>query len=42
MLDLNFNEENQLHFKGHSATDELFYIVPLHPSILIGAGDRNH
>ena len=35
-------EENQLHFKGHSATDELFYIVPLHPSILIGAGDRNH
>jgi len=35
-------EENQLHFKGHSATDEQFYIVPLHPSILIGAGDRNH
>ena len=35
-------EENQLHFKGHSATDEQFYIVPLHPSILIGAADRNH
>jgi len=35
-------EENQLHYKGHSATDEQFYIVPLHPSILIGAGDRNH
>ena len=33
-------EENQLHSKGHSATDEQFYIVPLHPSILIGAGDR--
>ncbi|MDC0368771.1 hypothetical protein OAN13_03665 [Opitutales bacterium] len=26
-------EENQLHSKGHSATDEQFYIVPLHPSI---------
>jgi hypothetical protein len=35
-------EENQLHYKGHSTTDEQFYIVPLHPSILIGAGDRNH
>ena len=35
-------EENQLHYKGHSATDEQFYIVPLHPSILIGAADRNH
>ena len=35
-------EENQLHFSGHSATDEQFYIVPLHPSMLIGAGDRNH
>ena len=34
-------EENQLHFKGHSATDEQFYIVPLHPSILIGADERN-
>ena len=34
-------EENQLHSRGHSATDEQFYIVPLHPSILIGAGDRN-
>ncbi len=34
-------EENQLHSSGHSATDEQFYIVPLHPSILIGAGDRN-
>jgi hypothetical protein len=33
-------EENQLHSKGHSATDEQFYIVPLHPSILIGADDR--
>lgn len=32
--------ENQLHSSGHSATDEQFYIVPLHPSILIGAGDR--
>ena len=35
-------EENQLHSRGHSATDEKFYIVPLHPSILIGAGDHNH
>jgi hypothetical protein len=35
-------EENQLHSKGHSATDEQFYIVPLHPSMLIGAGDPNH
>ena len=26
-------EENQLHLTGHSATDEQFYIVPLHPSI---------
>ncbi|MDB4660420.1 hypothetical protein OAE70_00715 [bacterium] len=26
-------EENQLHSTGHSATDEQFYIVPLHPSI---------
>jgi hypothetical protein len=34
-------EENQLHSKGHSATDEQFYIVPLHPSILIVAGDHN-
>lgn len=34
-------EENQLHSSGHSATDDQFYIVPLHPSILIGAGDRN-
>ena len=33
-------EENQLHSRGHSATDEQFYIVPLRPSILIGAGDR--
>ena len=33
-------EENQLHSKGHSATDEKFYIVPLHPSLLIGAGDQ--
>ncbi|MDG1355999.1 MAG: hypothetical protein P8P90_07095 [Opitutales bacterium] len=33
-------EENQLHSTGHSATDEQFYIVPLHPSILIGAGDQ--
>ena len=33
-------EENQLHSSGHSATDEQFYIVPLHPSILIGADDR--
>jgi hypothetical protein len=32
--------ENQLHSSGRSATDEQFYIVPLHPSILIGAGDR--
>jgi len=34
-------EENQLHLKGHSATDDQFYIVPLHPSILIGADERN-
>ena len=34
-------EENQLHSKGHSATDDQFYIVPLHPSILIVAGDHN-
>ena len=33
-------EENQLHSKGHSATDQQFYIVPLHPSLLIGAGDQ--
>ena len=33
-------EENQLHSKGHSATDEQFYIVPLHPSLLSGAGDQ--
>ena len=33
-------EENQLHSKGHSATNEQFYIVPLHPSLLIGAGDQ--
>ena len=33
-------EENQLHPKGHSATNEQFYIVPLHPSLLIGAGDQ--
>ena len=33
-------EENQLHSKGHSATDEQFYIVPLHPSLLIDAGDQ--
>ena len=33
-------EENQLHSKGHSATDDKFYIVPLHPSLLIGAGDQ--
>ncbi len=33
-------EENQLHYKGHSAADEQFYIVPLHPSILIGLGDQ--
>ena len=33
-------EENQLHSTGHSATDEQFYIVPLHPSILIGPGDQ--
>ena len=26
-------EENQLHSKGHSATDDQFYIVPMHPSI---------
>jgi hypothetical protein len=35
------SEENQLHYKGHSATDEQFYIVPLHPSILSGADERN-
>jgi hypothetical protein len=33
-------EENQLHSKGHSATDEQFYIVPMHPSILIGVGSQ--
>ena len=33
-------EENQLHSKGHSATDDKFYIVPLHPSLLSGAGDQ--
>ena len=33
-------EENQLHSKGHSATDQQLYIVPLHPSLLIGAGDQ--
>lgn len=33
-------EENQLHFSGHSATDEQFYIVPMHPSILIGLGSH--
>ena len=33
-------EENQLHSKGHSASDEQFYIVPLHPSLLIGADER--
>ena len=33
-------EENQLHFSGHSATDEQFYIVPMHPSILIGVGSH--
>ena len=33
-------EENQLHSKGHSATNEQFYIVPLHPSLLIGAGGQ--
>ena len=33
-------EENQLHSKGHSATDQQFYIVPLHPSLLSGAGDQ--
>ena len=33
-------EENQLHFSGHSATDEQFYIVPMHPSILIGVGSQ--
>ena len=33
-------EDNQLHSKGHSATDEQFYIVPLHPSLLNGAGDQ--
>ena len=26
-------EENQLHSKGHSATDDQFYIVPMHPDI---------
>ena len=26
-------EENQLHSKGHSATDKQFYIVPMHPGI---------
>ena len=26
-------EENQLHSKGHSATDDQFYIVPIHPGI---------
>ena len=26
-------EENQLHSKGHSATDDQFYIVPMHPGI---------
>ncbi|NIQ09791.1 MAG: hypothetical protein GWO23_08955 [Gammaproteobacteria bacterium] len=30
--------ENQLHSSGHSTTDEQFYIVPKHPSILIGVG----
>ena len=33
-------EENQLHSRGHSATDEQFYIVPMHPSILIGVGSQ--
>ena len=33
-------EENQLHSKGHSASDEQFYIVPLHPSLLIGGDER--
>ena len=32
--------ENQLHSSGHSATDEQFYIVPMHPSILIGLGSH--
>ena len=32
--------ENQLHSSGHSATDEQFYIVPMHPSILIGVGSQ--
>ncbi len=32
--------ENQLHPSGHSATDEQFYIVPKHPSILIGIGSH--
>ena len=32
--------ENQLHSSGHSATDEQFYIVPMHPSILIGVGSH--
>ena len=26
-------KENQLHSKGHSATDDQFYIVPMHPGI---------
>ena len=26
-------EENQLHSKGHPATDDQFYIVPMHPGI---------
>jgi len=26
-------EENQLHSKGHAATDKQFYIVPMHPGI---------
>ena len=33
-------EENQLHSSGQSATDEQFYIVPMHPSILIGVGSQ--
>ena len=32
--------ENQLHSSGHAATDEQFYIVPMHPSILIGLGSH--
>ena len=32
--------ENQLHSSGHSAADEQFYIVPMHPSILIGVGSH--